>query len=530
VPPLTAQWITAAQRERRLALTKQQIIEQINLANADVRAGRLLDAERSYLRLIKLRPRDAELLRRLGVVQGHLGVFDDAGRHLAKAVKLDPRRADLHLALAWIHVQAGRAKDAIDSYTRGAFFDPKSTEPACGLAAIYEKQNRLDLAEQHADTVLKAEPNNASAAVIKARVLRRRGDLDQAKNLLKRVLDADQPSDAGARFELGRIQQKLGEHDEAFATFALGNDVMSKTPAAALFNADAPMQRIDDFRAISTDRFASWKRQGAPDDGQPPLFLVGMPRSGTTMIEQMLSAHPDIAGSGETPILVKMVERLRSMFPDEPSTTRMLDSLTQAQIADLRGVYRVEAARILAQSPGKRRLLDKQPMQLISLPIISRVFPDARVIHALRDPRDVCLSCFFQEFAPNDSMNNFLSLDRTAVLYQAAMNLWLDQHSRYAFEPLEVRYERLTADTEPEIRRLIEFVGLEWDERVLSFHERPASAQLVKTPSYEAVSQPVHTRAVGRWRRYQKELAPILPILEPFVEAFGYEPSGTPKA
>jgi len=147
------------------------------------------------------------------------------------------------------------------------------------------------------------------------------------------------------------------------------------------------------------------------------------------------------------------------------------------------------------------------------------------VIVALRDPRDVCLSCFQQRFSPNNATLNFLDIERTARLYGAVMGMWLAQRGHHAFAYHELRYEDLTADFEACARGLVSFLGLGWDKRMLKFYEH-APVRPINTPSYEAITQPVHTGAVGRWKRYAGQLAPILPTLEPFVEAFGYEPRG----
>ena len=203
-----------------------------------------------------------------------------------------------------------------------------------------------------------------------------------------------------------------------------------------------------------------------------------------------------------------------------------LDALRPAQIADLRAVYRQASDELLARDGrGAYLLLDKNPMQLTSAPLISRVFPDARVILAIRDPRDVCLSCFQQSFSPSHTSLNFLEIERTARYYAAAMGMWLDQERHYAFAVHRFRYEDLTADLEAHARAMVAFLGLKWDDDVLKFHERTV-VRPVNTPSYEAITEPVHRGAVGRWRNYRTHLEPVLPTLEPFARAFGYEPAG----
>jgi len=507
-------------------LTKQQIVDRINHANAAAREGHSREAEEIYLDVIRRRPRDAELLRRLAVVQANLTRYPDAMRHIGKAVKLEPRNPRLHLAMGWIAAQAGESERALEAYTRASYFDASSIEALWGKAAVHEKRNELDEAERCVDEVLATAPNTTHAAAIKARLQRRRGELDGARALLERVVEGGLPPGEGhaVLFELGRVCDKQGDRDAAFVAIARANEIQRELIESRAFDADRPFRLIEDYSAITPERFSEWREGTPPDDGATPLFLVGMPRSGTTMTEQVLDAHPEVHGSGEASVLPAVRTRLAEMFGGQGTDAERLGNLSPEQIAELRAVY-LDRTRELLRGTGKRILLDKLPLQIMSAPLISRVLPDARVIVALRDPRDVCLSCFFQEFAPNNSMVNFMDLGRTGRLYAAVMGMYLAQREHYAFPRLEVRYEDTTADPEGQARRLLGFVGVEWDESVLRFYERGGN-RFVTTPSYEAVTQPVHRKAVGRWRRYEKHLAPILPTLEPFVEAFGYEPTG----
>ena len=509
-----------------MQLTKHEVVERINRANAAAREGRSREAEGLFLDVIRRRPRDAELLRRLAVVQANLTKYPDALRHIAKAVKLEPRNARLHIAMGWIAAQAGESERSLEAYARAAYFEPGSVEALWGKASVHEKRNELDRAERCVDEALATAPNTAQAAAIKARLQRRRGELDEARALLERAVGAGLPEGEGhdVLFELGRIYDKQGDHEAAFAAIARANAIQAGLIESRAFDADRPFRLLEDYSTIPAERFTAWRDAAQPDDGATPLFLVGMPRSGTTMTEQVLDAHPEVCGSGEASVLPAVKARLSEMFHGEGSDAERLERLSPEQIAELRAVY-LDRAREVLKGTGKRILLDKLPLQIMSAPLISRVLPDARVIVALRDPRDVCLSCFFQEFSPNNSMVNFMDLERTARLYAAVMGMYLRQREHYTFPRLEVRYEDTTADPESQARRLLDFVGVSWDGSVLRFYER-GGGRFVNTPSYEAVTQPVHRKAVGRWRRYEEHLAPILPTLEPFVEAFGYEPSG----
>ncbi len=277
---------------------------------------------------------------------------------------------------------------------------------------------------------------------------------------------------------------------------------------------------------VADGRAGAW-RDAAPDDGLPsPTLLVGFPRSGTTMTERALGAHPNLLALEEVPTFEDTKSAMgRLLGPEARSRPfhESLDALTVEQIGHLRRFYwdRVRAALRLEALPEGKVVLDKQPMRIAELAWVNRLFPDARVLVALRDPRDVCLSCLRQRFRVNMPMSFFLDLRDTARLYETVMSGWLDAREHYTLRTHEVRYEETVADFEARIREILGFLGLAWDDAVLRFHERTDRPSM--TPSVHAVRAAPHTEAVARWRRYAPQLEPILPTLRPFVEAFGYQ-------
>ena len=511
-----------------MTMSQEELIALGRRADEHAGAGRYREAEADYLEMHRNAPREPEVLRRLALVQSQLGRHREAEASIAKALRHAPEIAMVHNSAGLVRLRAGAFAEAIGSYRRSTQLSPRSAALWCGLATALERTHDLDGAEQAVDSALTVEPGHTQASAIKGALLRRRGDAGTAVDLLENAVAGSAPDafriDLCA--ELGHALDRLGRSDEAFAAWSDANRAATEHRAIfRAFNADRPFGTIERATRITPEQFARWKSEPAPNDGVRAAFLVGMPRSGTTMTEQILSAHPQVLGSGELPILARVFDRLRVMYGDTPMF-ETLDRLTADQIAQLRRIYADHAGAMLSRAgKGKTLLLDKNPMQILSAPFLSRVFPDAKVIVALRDPRDVCLSCFQQRFSPNNATLNFLDLDRTARLYAAVMGMWLAQRDHHAFAHHELRYEDLTADFEPSARTLVSFLGLAWDKRVLTFHEH-APVRPINTPSYEAITQPVHTKAAGRWKRYAAQLAPILPTLEPFVGAFGYEPSG----
>ncbi len=209
------------------------------------------------------------------------------------------------------------------------------------------------------------------------------------------------------------------------------------------------------------------------------------------------------------------------MFGDREGVISMIEQLDLDRTRSLRRLYWEQIESVLYVKPGEKLVVDKDPLNIVEIALINVIFPEARVIVALRDPRDVCLSCFMQSFRLNAATINFRSIERTAEFYAEVMQLWLDLRHKLSLPFVEVRYEDLVDDTEGQTRRLIDLLGLPWHDDVRRFSEK-SQGRFVSTPSDAAVREPVHRRAVERWRKYEKSLAPVAPTLQPFVDAFGY--------
>jgi hypothetical protein len=253
--------------------------------------------------------------------------------------------------------------------------------------------------------------------------------------------------------------------------------------------------------------FPERKREAIP----PLAFLGGHPRSGTTLLEQILDAHPGVAALDEPTAFLEVLEP--AFHKSHEHSSARINVLRRLYIAALRQEAGGDAA-------GKL-LLDKNPSPTARLPIWLRVFPELRVLIALRDPRDVALSCYFQNIPLNAVNVNFLSLDRVARHYADLMDIWLAVREWEGFAWMETRYEDTVAGMEKEGRRITEFLGLAWHEQQARFYEKSRQKQLY-SPTYQDVTRPVYSRSVARWRAYEKHLAPIFPALEPYCRKFGY--------
>jgi Sulfotransferase family len=282
-------------------------------------------------------------------------------------------------------------------------------------------------------------------------------------------------------------------------------------------------QRRALLAALKPEVIQRW-RQEAPASTErfQVAFLGGHPRSGTTLLEQILDAHPAVLAFDEPVAFVQEIAGPIKLPPQSGEIQlKVLDALPASRRAEMRRRYIRSLLREIQGEPAAGTLLDKNPSPTQSLDVWLRVFPELKVIIALRDPRDVVISCFFLNIMLNATNVNFLSLERTAKHYADLMDVWLRLRELGGFEWIESRYEDLVANLEPEGRRVTEFLGLSWHANQARYYET-ARRKFVFAPTYHDVTQPVYQHAVGRWQRYAAALEPVQPKLAPYCRAFGY--------
>lgn len=411
-----------------------------------------------------------------------------------------------------------RFAEAVETLRAGLEKHPDNFGMTLNLARALERLNDLPAAGEAARRALELDPTSAATQTLLARIAFRGGRLPEARAGLEAALEGTMADidRAGALFELGLVLDRLDDSPTAFEAFAEAHRLQQRKLMPPNVDAARFRERVAANTAWIAQRPKQTAGAGHPPDTGGPVFFVGFPRSGTTLMEQVLAAHPKVVTTEERSPLSHVVEALRHAH-DYPS---VLDELSPQAAADLRADFWADAQALLGPLEG-RLLIDKLPLNLIDLGCAERLLPEARVIVALRDPRDVCLSCFMQFFKLNDPMANFLDLRTTAETYAAVMDLWLRQREVLALPWLEYRYEDLIADFDGTVRRVLDFLGLAWHDDMAGFREK-AAKRGIATPSYRQVTGELYNRAIGRWRGYREAMAPVLPILRPYVAAFGY--------
>ncbi len=510
------------------------IDDMLRRADALSQSARPREAYGVLREAARMAPRHAHVLAALGRISGELGDVAGGIEHLRKAVQIDGTKALYHSWLGALLQRVPDIENAEVSYKKALALKPDLPDAYGGLASIYERASRTAEAVALLEKGRKALPGDAQLEAYYWAIRSDAGDREAARDGLRAVLERRPEPNREALIRachaLGMTLDKLGDFDGAFGAFTRCNTLRAELgPVKEALKRDDFTDLTNSQRLITPEMTKRWREQ-EPDDGLPsPGLLIGFPRSGTTMTENVLAQHPRVAATPERPMLHEVTVEIQRMAAEaKAQLAAFMDALDAGTLTRLRRQYwesaRKHADADLGPDFKARLLMDKFPLHLTRLGVINRVFPSARVIVALRDPRDCCLSAYTQLFGVNTAMVRFLTLEGTARLYELAMGLYLHLRPYLTVPTLQIRYEDTVEDLEAQCRRMLEFLGLEWNDSVLRPEDR-AKKGYTNTPSYRAVTSAVNKKAKGRWPKYQKHLAPVFPILEPFIKDFGYEPS-----
>jgi tetratricopeptide (TPR) repeat protein len=425
----------------------------------------------------------------------------------AAAIAPDNRAVQTELGMALAHVE--ELDEAIAVLEAAVARWPEFGESHLELGRLYEATNRTEaLAAFLAALDQAACP--PEAAFLHAWLAQREGRFEDAMRHAEAIPETIHPMRREAL--IGNIAERLGDAPRAFAAFEQMN-------ASAL--AEAPPRKGPSFRESieadlagwSGDWAASWTAPLTPDPARrDPIFLVGFPRSGTTLLDTMLMGLPGLSVLEERPMVAELIVELGG---------EDLASLSTARLEQLRARYFTSALQNGWQEG--RWLVDKHPLNMARVPAIHRLFPNARFILAERHPADAVLSCFMANFRLNFAMRSFTDLTEAALTYDTVFRAWHHASTLFGIAAQAVRYERLVQDPRAELQPLVEWLGLDWDDRLLAHQDTARERGRVRTASYAQIGEALYTRASGRWRRYADQLAPVLPILDPWVRKMGYD-------
>ena len=544
---------------RLATLQPEDAMHWMNVGTARRNAGRLEEALYAFARASALGASSADFFYNVALTHIERNDYESARALLAKAFALAPADTEIRYRYAqccyecllpdealaalagWqkfgapnqtvaadighLLMKLGAAGEAEPTVRKAAAEAGSDPQARLTLVQVLERTNRVAEAAQVLKQLVADPSSNALGADLRltqAQLAQRQGQHAEACRLYREV--ADECKELRNRhfslYPLAKALDAAGRYDEAYAALLEAHASQAEylrqvAPVTAIRH--APLLSITEYGCDPGD-VAAWQEGDAPPAAASPVFIVAFPRSGTTLLELALDAHPQLQSMDEQPFLHNALEDLIGAVPRYPD---QMAQISPAQLDAVRTGYWERVARKVQLSPGQR-LVDKNPLNMLRLPAIRRLFPNAHVILAIRHPLDVVLSCFMQHFRAPDFALLCRDLPTLALGFRRAFDYWYQQQALLHANVRELRYEQFVVDFATQMRSIVEFLQLPWDEAVLAPGDQAQNKRFISTPSYSQVIQPVTDRAVGRWRNYERFFGDALAIVGPYLERWNY--------
>ena len=475
-------------------------------------------------RAVRIAPNDVPCRNALGLCLLQLERPAEALEQFNVLIRLSPDLAFAHTSRGNALLALGEISDADASFQRAVALDPNQGVALAGLAHIASSRGASVDARQWAEKALTLIPGYPKAVMSLALAELTERQLLKAEGRVRALLEDSRLTSlerACAEGLLGDVLDAEGSTAEAFACYSACNQQLQETYANRFATGTTALEYAQSmlryFDRAQPDRWRSPPQLGSDSSGvRGHVFLVGFPRSGTTLLEVILEGHPNVASLEERELLIDSVQE----FMQQPEDLERLARAGTATLEAARAAYWRRVAQLKVDVSGKV-FVDKYPLNTLKLPLIARLFPQAKILYASRDPRDVVISCFRHRFAMSAPIYELLTIEGAARYYDAVMQVLIKLTGLFTLQIAPVRHEDLVTAFEREMKRICDFIGLTWDPAMGDFALRTKNRPVL-TPSTAQLVRGLNTEGLGHWHRYQAQLAPVLPLLEPWIKRFYY--------
>jgi Flp pilus assembly protein TadD len=508
---------------RIVTLAPNNLVATQDLALMLFGRGNLAEAEVNARNAIRIAPESPQAHNLLGMILTESNRPQAGEYHYRRVLELTGQRDPILLAnLGWNLKNQGRMEEARSLYCESLAAAPQIRQTLIGYVRLEEADRRFEAAAQTLDLAQAAYPKDSQLRLARAVLLGRTGARRDAIALIDRMA-AENDGQLGPNelLEKGRLLDRLGCFDDAWRAFADGKRQALERSGQAYMD-EAAVREIDRLRRFFTaSRLALLPRAGVRAHVPQPIFILGFPRSGTTLVEQTLSAHPHIAAGDELPVIHEL-SRIMSRVLGSPLTYP--EALAELWMGDqreglntLRDIYLQKVRQLGVLRQGATRFTDKMPLNETHLGLIALLFPEAPLLHVLRHPLDIMVSAFSNHFT--HGFHCATALETAARHYARVAELVAHYRAEMPLRYRAIRYEDIVAQQEATVAAMLDFVGEDFDPACLTFHR---NSRYARTASYAQVTEPLYDHSVGRWRHYRKQLEPVVPILAPAMERLGY--------
>jgi len=468
---------------------------------------------------ISVNPSISQVYNSLGLAYSNLRNFNEAEKLLNKAIEINNNIPEPYNNLGLLK------RDKNDIFSAENFFNKaiqknKRYFPAYNnLMELYERTNQNDLLEKIINKSNEIFLNNKINKLYEGKLYYKKKNFLEAIKILEplKFNNLEITFEKARLLNLAKSFDKIGSYDQAFIYFKSLNDFTILNSPKYL-NKDSYNSRIDSRKSfLNSLEKIPWK-EIETNPCEDPVFMIGFPRSGTTLLDSILRSHPNVEVIEEKPIVENLISEINKI------TTVNFSELNKLNVNDLKNLqnfYFEERKKYLDLNKSYKIIIDKLPLNIIYVPEILRVFPNSKFIFSLRHPFDCVLSCYFQNFKLNSPMSNFLKLDDAANFYDSVMEIWVKSNKIFNPNICELKYEDLIFSFKNSINKVLDFLKIEWHEELFSFNEI-AKKRKISTPSYYQVTEPINNKAIGRWKNYNSEINKIKPIINKWVDFYKY--------
>jgi Tfp pilus assembly protein PilF len=507
---------------RIVALDPNNLAATNELALILLGKGSLAEAEYHARNAIRVAPENPQAHNLMGMILTEANRPQVGEYHYRRVLDLTEQRDPVLLAnLAWNLKNQGRMQEARALYQEAIAGAPKIRQTLLGFARLEEADRNFDGAAVILDRADALFPNDQGVKLTRAVLLGRMRRYDEALAMIDGTSDDNGQLGPNELLEKGRLLDQLGRYDDAWTAFADGKQLARKLSGQA-YQDDNAQQQIERLRSFFiAGRLRLLPRARTRTDVPQPIFILGFPRSGTTLVEQTLSAHPNIAAGDELPLIHEISAIMPRMLASPLGYPEALAELWMGDqregLDNLRDYYLQKVRQMGVLREGAARFTDKMPLNETHLGLIALLFPEAPMIHVLRHPLDIMVSAFSNQFT-----HGFFcayDLETAARHYVRVMDLVQHYRAEMTLRYLPIRYEDIVADQDANVRGMLAFIGEPFDSACLTFHH---NRRYARTASYAQVTEPLYDRSVYRYRHYRTQLEPVLPILRSVIERLGY--------
>ena len=482
--------------------------------------GKIEEAIKNVKKSIDLNPKYAEAYNNVGLMLSRNGQIEEAEKYCLKSYNLNPKSFATYTNLKQIYKIKGDFKNLEKLYLNTIKLNPKFFDTYEELMDFYERSHEEKKLEIIIKQVEKIFKKNNVVNLYKGKVLFKNQKFHEVISLLESSSYAKKSSEQTKFLILAKSYDKINKNEKAYENFSKMNQLSFQNKRSKI-NKDRYLNIVKErVNFFVEDKYKEWKLFKDDEKINNPVFLIGFPRSGTTLLDTILRSHPKIEIIEEKPIINEIKNELENLTN---GNFLNLNKISLNDIKRIRESYFKNRLEFTGKESKDKIYIDKNPLNIIFVGEIIRVFPNAKFLFTLRNPYDCVLSCFMQDFLLNDAMANFININDAAILYNEIMKLWHQYLTIFQIQNYTVKYEGLVSNFEENVRKVLDFLNLEWSDSINKYQETAIKRVLISTPSYNQVTQPIYKQAVNRWKKYENKLENIKPIIDPWVKKFNYK-------